>query len=463
MSKTTMSEMGKNLYGSSATQMMGGGKTKTKDKKLKAVEIVPYVEYTHNEDFKRFIDEFYLYKTITHSKSAAVYVIPPKKELDVMIKVFNDDLKKNGIKPFTPEAMKYCAQHDCIYKRCIFDLFADSTPLNYRLNKLGGLSNFGIKKRTNRLREQYWFKYINSETIEICQTEECKKGNQAKLISKSAMSDIYVFQGIIPECLTKYDGKKQVMTGGDNPTENDLEIILKAKKDFLKKYGAYKFVCSMGFYNDVSKDFSADLDHSAFSMVFDEKVSKIPSKPVKKSEMNKIYRKLVDEMKLIDSKSNYSSCQKSIRSQYKKSTGKTPLKASEKYIEMLKTYYRKAGGNVMLKADIATNMFRNGYENDYDSIYQVTDAVEDPKTSDLAMATKLDFDDNDNEFVSSKLNNIIQENLCAFPFVGLNARNYYPSICGGFEESDEEIQPEQKVEEEPVEEVDEDFDLEKFI
>lgn len=473
MSKVTIEELGKEIYGVEATQMLGGAakkkaapKKKTSKKspskyaskriaaQVKAAkkkstkkkggaeydyELVGYPEYCKNEDFKKFMHEFYLYKVLTHTKAAAIYVIPPTKELDEMVSKFNSELKKQGYEPFSEQAIKWSATSNLEFKRCIFDLFADADPMKYRLAKASApaYNDFGVRIRTNRLKEQLYFKYIDPSTVLISADEDCKTGETAKLIAKSTASATLIFQGKLPKANKIYS---QTIKGGDG-SEEDLETILKHKKKFLERVGAEKFVYTMAHYNNVVKHFSGDIIHSAFSILYDPKMNVVPNVSLKKQELESSARKLVSKMKLLNSKTNYSEQQKSLKTQYYKSNGKSPLEASSKYISSLKKYYAKAGGDVMLKADIATNMWRNEFENDYSGIYQVVEAIDSPlEKNDLAQTTRFDFEDEtDHEFTTSKLNSIIDNYLCSFPFVGLNARNYAPmlNLSGGFDDSDD--------------------------
>ena len=313
MSDTTDTIMTK-LYGANATQMMGGKAATTsttsktskssttsktsasKTKKAKKVEIsikntvkpnekiemCSYPEYITNENFKLFMSKFYMIKRVCHSYSATIYVIPPKEQLLKMIDEFENILKKEKIEPNTIEAYRYAVTKDLPYKRCIFNMFADSTADSYRLDEVKLYRNFGLVKRTNGLREQYFFQYNSEHEITIYPTQECveKEGKKAKLIA-CCDNGIYVFEGELPAPNNIY--QKQViskgMTGG-------AENIAKIKEDMLVKAlkkgepGAYKYVCSFAAaehlknknYNKTSKNFSGDLIHSAFSIAFDNNI-----------------------------------------------------------------------------------------------------------------------------------------------------------------------------------------------
>lgn len=482
MSKVTIEELGKEIYGVEATQMLGGAaKKKTAPKKKQAkkavskiaskrvvakakaakkkstkkkggagddYQLIGYPEYCEHPDFKRFMHEFYLYKVMTHTKAAAIYVIPPTKDLDEMIVNFKNELKKQGYEPYSEQAVKWSATTNCEFKRCIFDLFADADPMKYRLakNSTPAYNDFGIRLRTNRLKEQLYFKYIDESTVLVSAEEDCKKGETIKLIAKSTASTTLIFQGKLPKATKIYS---QTIKGGSEA--NDVEQILNHKKKFLEKVGLEKFVYTMSHYNDVIENFSGDIVHSAFSILYDPKMNVVPNVSLKRQELEDTARKLITKMKYKQGTADYSKYQKALKSAYYNSRGTSPLDASSKYINSLKKYYAKVGGDVMLKADIATNMWRNEFEGDFQAIYDVVEAIDDTEKNDLAQTTRFDFDDNsEKEFTTSKLNSIIDNYLCAFPFVGMNAKYYIPvlNLSGGLDDSDDD--EDVKEEENPI-------------
>ena len=85
------------IYGSGATQMVGGNNK---------IETCDYPEYVRNEDFVKFMMSFYLVKRVTHTPSSAVYIVPPKEELDKMVTDYHKQLKSKGIALDTAEAYR---------------------------------------------------------------------------------------------------------------------------------------------------------------------------------------------------------------------------------------------------------------------------------------------------------------------------------------------------------------------
>ena len=100
----------------------------------------------------------------------------------------------------------------------------------------------------------------------------------------------------------------------------------------------------------------------------------------------------------------------------------------------------------MLKADISTNMWKNGFAGDLSAIMDVAEAIERPESSDLAQATRFDFNQADKEFTTSKLNSIIDTYLGAYPFIGITAKNFAPFVAfkGGDIDDDELEEIEEK-------------------
>lgn len=470
MSNTTNDIMNK-LYGANATQMMGGKAKKPAKKAAKKpakkisggekIEMCPYPEYVTNDNFKRFMGAFYMTKRVCHAYSASVFVIPPKAKLDKMISEFEKTLKANKIEPNTVEAYHYAVSNDLPYKRCIFNMFADSTPDSYRLDEIKKYRNFGLVKRTNGLREQYFFQYNNESQITIFPSEECvaKEGKKAKLIA-CCDNGIYVFEGELPEPKLIY--QKQVvakgMMGGADVSELKLDML----KEALKKgeAGAYKYICSFALaeYLDkhshaaVSKNFSGDLIHSAFRIAFDNEVKSIPKTEYSNGDLSKTFDHLLKGFNLSKTVVNAAEVQKSFKVSYlaacKKST--KPADVSNAFIASIKKKYSNIGMET-LKADIACNLYNMGYANDVAAILSICKSIDNPESTALSTASVIDYDSTDNEIYSSKLAKLLCRSLCMAPLIGVIAKSYFPIKCnykelqtsvlgGGFfdDDSDEE-------------------------
>lgn len=453
MSDTTDTIMTK-LYGATATQMMGGkaiatsktSKSKKVEKSKKTnknsvksnekIEMCPYPEYITNENFKLFMSKFYMIKRVCHSYSATIYVIPPKKQLVKMIEEFEKILKKEGIEPNTIEAYRYVVTNDLPYKRCIFNMFADSTADNYRLDEVKMYRNFGLVKRTNGLREQYFFQYNSEYEITIYPTQECveKDGKKAKLIA-CCDNGIYVFEGELPAPNNIY--QKQViskgMTGG-------AENIAKIKEDMLVKalkkgeVGAYKYVCSFAAaehlknknYNKISKNFSGDLLHSAFSIAFDNNIDFVPTTNFSQSDLSKSFDNLLKEFKLNNGNINAQEVQQSIKASYLTACKKnnSPIDVTKAFIQSVSKKYTKLG-MATLKADFACNLYSMGYRNDLHAILSMCNSIDNPKQTALASASVVELE-GEKELYGSKFAKLLCRGLCAAPLLGVVAKSYYP-------------------------------------
>lgn len=490
MSNITTNDVMNKLYGSNATQMVGGksGMTKKSNKltkktsKIKGsadkgskIEMCPYPEYIKNENFKLFMSSFYMIKRICHAYSSSIYIIPPKTQLEKMIKDFEKTLKENDIKPNTIEAYHFAVSNDLPYKRCIFNMFADSTAENYRLDEIKIYRNFGLVKRTNGLREQYYFQYNSDSQITIFPSEDCvaKEGKKAKLLA-CCDNGIYVFEGELPE--PKLIFQKQVISkgfmGGSAKTE---ELKMDMLKKALKKgeIGAYKFICSFALaemlnkhnFKEVSKNFSGDLIHSAFRIAFDNNVDQIPTKKFSDADLSKTFDQLLKSFKLGKTTVDVADVQKSFKSSYLSACkkNKTPKDVSNAFITSIKKKYSKIG-NETLKADIACNLYNMGYANDIAAILSICKSVDEPSSTALSDASVIDYDSSENEIISSKLAKLLCRSLCAAPLIGVISKSYYPikynykdvqsNLKGGeFYESDLEEQTDEDEDDEYIEAV----------
>lgn len=453
MSNTTTDIMDK-LYGSNATQMMGGAKKAKKQakpvkktvkktaKKIRGgekIEMCPYPEYITNENFKRFMSSFYLIKNVCHAYSSTIYIIPPKAKLEKMISEFEKTLKANKIAPNTLEAYRYASTNDLPYKRCIFNVFADSTPETYRLDEAKKYRNFGLTKRTNLLKEQYFFQYNSESEITIYPSAECvsKEGQKAKLIA-CCDKGIYVFEGELPAPKLIY--QKQVVAKGLLGGANVNEVKLDMLKEALKKgeAGAYKYVCSFALaeyldkhnHNVVSKNFSGDLIHSAFRVAFDDEVTSVPKAKFSNGDLSKTFDHLLKNFKLSKTSINAPEVQKSFKVSYLAACKKNskPADVSKAFIASIKKKYSKIGMET-LKADIACNLYNMGYANDVAAILSICKSVDEPSATALESASVIDYDSSDNEIFSSKLAKLLCRSLCMAPLIGVVSKSYYPIKC----------------------------------
>lgn len=416
-----------NIYGVNATQMMGGSKLRKVKSRGGEVtfEEVAFPEYISNGDFVTFMREFYLVKKISHTYASCIYVIPPKKELEEMIKDFKNVLKKEKIEEKTSEAIQYSSSHDLPYKRCIFNVFADSESDKYRLDNKITYKNFGTVKRTNMLNEQYYFKYLTEYKIEICSNEK-SKGEVCNLIAK-CNNGIYVFQGKLPKAELIYERKLaggSSLCGGSLADNRKRKFITQMLEE--NENNASEIIGTLS-YNQTKKalkDYSGDLIHSVMMLAFDDEIEMPDEEPDYEDiddaleELNNNYSIVNKEIKTEDivnqfKNAYYSTVKKSL----------SPVESSKHYINLLKNKYKNLG-IPMMKADIATALYRNGFKNDVESIFNLIDEIDEPDL--LSNTSKLEFSDNTASFNTSKLNYLINSALCDSPVSGMFGKMYYP-------------------------------------
>lgn len=442
-----VSSMMENLYGPSATQMMGGKKPQKIIKKIKKggasekYEIVMYPEYIENKDFILFVKSFYLVKHICHSYSACIYVIPEHDVLVKMIDSFKKELEKNKIKEKTVEAYKYTMEHPLEYKHYIFNVFGNADREHYRLDaEVPAYKDFGIVKRTNLLNEQYYFKYIDQTTIKVCPKADSETGaTKLKLIAKCA-NGIYVFQGAIPAAKEKYErkisGKVAAFVGGAAKSASTLAKINKLNA-FIKKYGesmgSEYFISSCALAeNNIPKYaniFGGDLLHSAFRICYNPKFGVCPKNKYSTKKIRETTKKIIKSYKPTFAKSKKNP--KELKELYAKIVlnNMSPIQSTQKYLSELHKFYNS---NDIMYADISVNMYRNSMENDLKQIYNLiheVQAAENGHFNSSASDLHFEYSNNSNKtFKTSKMCSYINEAISSAPFVGLNSASYIPNL-----------------------------------
>ena len=481
-----LNELQSNIYGPKAVGMLGGSILETfennsRQKKHKGgannYETVAYAEYIKNQDFLTFMNAFYLIRKVTHTPSAGVYIIPNKKELNEMIKKFHDELNEKNIEIGSDEAVKYAAVKELPYKRCIFTVFGGDNS-HYKLDKEAPYKNFGIVKRVNLYSEIMYFKYLSDDEIMVCNSEECKKGTTVKLIAK-CNNGIYVFQGSIPEAKEtksrnsvtlinkknsnkkKTKKSKKSMKGGnlEIDEESEFESMLggkkrkainknKAKSKKLKymlnnitdENSACNFIANMALadyqehgeeaFEKYSKMLSGDLLHSAFRIIFNDEIETIPTTDYSNEDKNIIMTELIQRYNITNKvfdQQKYSSLFKKI---YKKiaQLNLSPKESTIEYKKIINNKFNKVGMNI-LKADIATSMYRNGQP--LQLAIKYADTIDDLESNEIIEndLSKLEYNSNSNQtYQTSRYNYIINKAITSIPLIGLNAQTYSPVI-----------------------------------
>lgn len=485
-----LTELKSNIYGPKAVGMLGGSiidvfennakKQKIKGSGNKDYETVAYVEYVKNQDFLTFMNSFYLIRKITHTPSAGVYIIPNKKDLDNMVKKFHKELNENNIQIGSDEAVKYAAVKELPYKRCIFTVFGGDNE-HYKLDyDEMPYKNFGIVKRVNLYSEVLYFKYLSETEIMVCNSEKCEKGTTVQLIAKCG-NGIYVFQGPIPEAKEtktknsvtvinkKSNGKKKKskknMKGGnvidsDDEFDND-EIMIgglkkkscKSKNNIKKKKikmllnnvkdenTACDFIANMALaeyevngeaaFEKYSKMLSGDLLHTAFRIVFNDELENIPETNYSNEDQNIVMSELLKRYNIstkVFDHQKYSSIFKNI---YKNiaQLNLSPKQSTIEYKKIINNKFNKVGLNI-LKADIATSMYRNGQP--LHLAIKYSDSIDNQAETEIIEneLSKLEYDSNsDTTYQTSRYNYVINKAITSIPLIGLNAQTYSPLIA----------------------------------
>ena len=479
-----LTDISSNLYGPTATGMLGGRKQPQNmfggailngvkyNRRLKGggYETVAYPEYIKNKDFHDFMMSFYLIRKISHTPSAGVYIIPPRKELDNLISEFHKKLNKEKIDIGSEDAFKYAATNNLPYKRYIFTVFGGDNT-HYKLDKEEpAYKNFETVKRINLASEVMYFKYLSDEEIKICNTQECNKGTTAKLIAK-CNNGVYVFQGSIPDAVetktkntAKFIGakkrkskKKPVhkmidefgidedyesdnMMGGDNEEDKTVDEL---KKELLfnnvkNEEQAMDFISSMALADyevngeesikKYSKFISGDPIHSAYRIAFNKSCDIIPDSHYSTEDLNEMCNRLIENYKPSNKeydRAKYSSIFKNV---YKNVTKQnlSPNQSTRLYKQHILSKFSKLGID-MLKADIATSLFRSGQS--ISTAYKYANSIDENASNYDEEITHLEYSGKDGSVVqTSKFNYIINRALLSAPLIGLNAKTYVPIL-----------------------------------
>lgn len=385
MNSTSLDEVMDNIYGAGATQLMGGAKAATKTTKKDKFEYVAFPEYVTNSDFQLFVQSFYLMKRIVNSYPSTIYLIPPKEDIEKMIKDFKAELEKKKIDYKSNEAAKYAAINSLPYKSCIFNVYGDADKNEYKIMAdENGIKEFKQVKRTNLRSEQYFFKYKSKNEIYICNSESDKGSVVAKLLAVTEVG-VLVFQGKLPKA-TKFIEHKFIIDGG---AKEDYTL---AKFKKLKTYVGnrpndkmlQKFIAEI-YSGNVNKDYKlckefcslacGDLMHFCFKICYNNKI-----KPLFKScdtkEVNKIMKDIIRGYCPGKATFTRAKIRDSLNKTYAKSLvgGMSPLDSTINYLSDLKNIYKN---NEKIYSDIALSLYKTGQYDDIEDIYDYTADVKE--------------------------------------------------------------------------------------
>ena len=388
MNSTSLDEVMDNIYGAGATQLMGGAKAaaKTSDKNKKdKFEYVAFPEYVTNSDFQLFVQSFYLMKRIVNSYPSTIYLIPPKEDIEKMIKDFKAELEKKKIDYKSNEAAKYAAINSLPYKSCIFNVYGDADKNEYKIMAdENGIKEFKQVKRTNLRSEQYFFKYKSKNEIYICNSESDKNNVVAKLLAVTEVG-VLVFQGKLPKA-TKFIEHKFIIDGG---AKEDYTL---AKFKKLKTYVGnrpndkmlQKFIAEI-YSGNVTKDHKlckefcslacGDLMHFCLKICYNNKIKPI-FRNCDSKEVNKIMKDIIKGYCPGKSSFTRAKIRDSLNKTYAKSLvgGLSPLDSTINYLSDLKNIYKN---NEKIYSDIALSLYKTGQYDDIEDIYDYTADVKE--------------------------------------------------------------------------------------
>ena len=385
MNSTSLDEVMNNIYGAGATQLMGGAKAVAKTTKKDKFEYVAFPEYVTNSDFQLFVQSFYLMKRIVNSYPSTIYLIPPKEDIEKMIKDFKAELEKKKIDYNSNEAAKYAAINSLPYKSCIFNVYGDADKNEYKIMAdENGIKEFKQVKRTNLRSEQYFFKYKSKNEIYICNSESDKGSVVAKLLAVTEVG-VLVFQGKLPKA-TKFIEHKFIIDGG---AKEDYTL---AKFKKLKTYVGnrpndkmlQKFIAEI-YLGNVTKDHKlckefcslacGDLMHFCLKICYNNKIKPI-FRDCDSKEANKVMKDIIKGYCPGKATFTRAKIRDSLNKTYAKSLvgGMSPLDSTINYLSDLKNIYKN---NEKIYSDIALSLYKTGQYDDIEDIYDYTADVKE--------------------------------------------------------------------------------------
>ncbi len=364
----------------------------------KDIETYASPEYApDNGEMSTFFNRMFLYYRVSHSPTAAIYVIPTKAKLTAMIKIADKILA--GTDPSSIDAQKMIVSKadDIGYKRYLFTVYGDNTTEHhYRIDdnmngdKAYPEAKFEQLRRTNLASEVYNVEYVNAKTVKLIGA-----GNKSEILDYVARCDrgVYIFSGEIPEpisvackvaTISKTKGGKakkskrsvkhafsRPMTGGSTGKHNNLlcrlfeEYSDETADDISEKY--MKYVCNKSKNN--IKYLQGDILYSAVNHMLNNAVGSKDSV----ESFEDIMKHSNDDIDLKDISVNHvpsknkhiiKNCQQKILHEMEK------LEDNGNVSRMYKAMYGKSGDDV-IRSDIIVSLLRNNPE------MSIDDAIED--------------------------------------------------------------------------------------
>ena len=218
------------------------------------------------------------------------------------------------------------------------------------------------------------------------------------------------------------------MTGGDavKLTKNiQKEKMMLMKNNVNSEETAMNFIANMALadyeingekgISKYSKLMSGDLLHSAFKIVFNECCDVAFDSEYSKDDQEEIMRQLMKKYKITNKSFDREKYTNVFKNIYKKVArlNLSPKESSKQYKSMIRSKFSNLGID-MLKADIATSMFRNGQS--IETAIKFANSIEDGEHVMEDSLSKMEYNsDSDKSYQTSRYNYIINKAITSIP------------------------------------------------
>ena len=451
------------LYGASATQLLGGRRS-TPKKQVKGgkssddVEKIEMLAYAKYEPFIKFKNAFYIDFRISNPKPSSVFIVPPEKTLNSMIKEFEDKLEKEGIPKGSSEAVKYALLEKNDYKKYVFVVYPPNITGIYKLDNsnISSLVVGRISDRGNLNGDRFWFKVIDETTVEIHNTEACVKDEFTVVKLKVACGKgVFVFEGLLPEAKESINKSKTVKVSkkcnldalmdtieetGD-VQEGSLRFISglahtrpELKKKCVSVIGGNLLNSALNLIYELAEKQTSQLGGAIAGAVdFDEEVSNDDVDVVPEEDLQDTTYEIIKASQISNKKFDKNHFSTMFKQLYKNIAAKnlSPSESTRQYKKALREKYSKLGMSVLC-SDVCTALIQQGYT--LQDANDLASALIDDNSygmEELADVSKLEYIGKHVCF-TSKYNSVINSALLACPLPTYHSRTVMPplNVCG---------------------------------
>ena len=451
------------LYGASATQLLGGRRSTPKKqvkggKSTNDVEKIEMLAYAKYEPFIKFKNAFYIDFRISNPKPSSVFIVPPEKTLNAMIKEFEDKLEKEGIPKGSSEAVKYALLEKNDYKKYVFVVYPPNITGIYKLDNsnISSLVVGRISDRGNLNGDRFWFKVIDETTVEIHNTEACVKDEFTVVKLKVACGKgVFVFEGLLPEAKESINKSKSVKVSkkcnlealmdtieetGD-VQEGSLRFISglahtrpELKKKCVDVIGGNLLNSALNLIYELADKQSSQLGGAIAGAVdFDGEVSDEDVDVVPEEDLQDTTYELIKASQISNKKFDKNQFSTMFKQLYKNIASKnlSPSESTRQYKKALRDKYSKLGMSVLC-SDVCTALIQQGYTLQ-DANDLASSLIDDNSygMEELADVSKLEYIGKHVCF-TSKYNSVINSALLACPLPTYHSRTVMPplNVCG---------------------------------